>query len=72
MLQGVDEGFVCLSIHEAVAVPKRHQFWPLKAMMMTWTDVVSCNVKPRVKVEGRPPERPPKRTIRFIGLLILS
>jgi hypothetical protein len=51
MLQGVDEGIVCLPIHDAVAVPKRHQFWAVKTMMKTWTDVVGCDVKPRVKVD---------------------
>jgi hypothetical protein len=51
MLQGVDEGIVCLPVHDAIAVPKRHQFWAVKTMMKTWTDVVGCDVKPRVKVE---------------------
>ena len=51
MLQGVDEGIVCLPVHDAIAVPKRHQFWAVKTMMKTWTDVVGCNVKPRVKVD---------------------
>lgn len=51
MLQGVDEGIVCLPIHDAVAVPKKHQFWAVKAMMRTWTDAVGCDVKPRVKVD---------------------
>jgi hypothetical protein len=51
MLQGVDEGIVCLPIHDAVAVPKRHQFWAVKTMMRTWTDAVGCDVKPRVKVD---------------------
>jgi len=51
MLQGVDEGIVCLPIHDAIAVPKRHQFWAVKTMMRTWTDAVGCYVKPRVKVD---------------------
>jgi len=51
MLQGVDEGIVCLPIHDAVAVPQRHQLWAVKTMMKTWTDVVGCDVKPRVKVD---------------------
>ena len=51
MLQGVDEGIVCLPIHDAVAVPKKHQFWAVKTMVRTWTDVVGCDVKPRVKVD---------------------
>ena len=51
MLQGVDEGIACLPVHDAIAVPKRHQFWAVKTMMKTWTDVVGCDVKPRVKVE---------------------
>ena len=51
MLQGVDEGIVCLPVHDAIAVPKRHQFWAVKTMMKTWTDVVGCDVKPRVKVD---------------------
>ena len=51
MLQGVYEGIVCLPVHDAIAVPKRHQFWAVKTMMRTWTDVVGCNVKPRVKVD---------------------
>ena len=51
MLQGVDEGIVCLPIHDAVAVPKKHQFWAVNTMVRTWTDVVGCDVKPRVKVD---------------------
>ena len=51
MLQGVDKGIVCLPIHDAVAVPQRHQLWAVKAMMETWTDAVGCNEKPRVKVD---------------------
>jgi hypothetical protein len=51
MLQGVDEGIVCLPIHDAVAVPQRHQAWAEQAMVNAWTDAVGCDVKPRVKVE---------------------
>ena len=51
MLKGVDEGVVCLPIHDAVAVPKRHQLWAVKTMIDTWTEVVGCDVKPRVKVD---------------------
>ena len=51
MLKGVDEGIVCLPIHDAVAVPKRHQLWAVKTMIDTWTEVVGCHVKPRVKVD---------------------
>ena len=51
MLKGVDEGVVCLPIHDAVAVPKRHQLWAVKTMISTWTDVVGCDVRPRVKVD---------------------
>ena len=51
MLQGVDEGIVCLPVHDAVAVPKRHQAWAEQAMVNAWTDAVGCNVKPRVKVD---------------------
>ena len=40
MLKGVDEGVVCLPIHDAVAVPKRHQLWAVKTMISTWTEVV--------------------------------
>lgn len=51
MLQGVDEGIVCLPIHDAVAVPQKHQAWAEKAMVNAWTDAVGCGVKPRVKVD---------------------
>ena len=51
MLQGVDAGIVCLPVHDAVAVPKKHQLWAVKAMMKAWTDAVGCDVKPRVKVD---------------------
>ena len=51
MLQGIDEGIVCLPVHDAVAVPKKHQFWAVKAMMQAWTDAVGCDVKPRVKID---------------------
>ena len=51
MLQGVDEGIVCLPVHDAVAVPKRHQAWAETAMVHAWTDSVGCDVKPRVKVD---------------------
>ena len=50
-LQGVDEGIVCLPIHDAVAVPKKHQAWAIQAMVNAWTDAVGCDVKPRVKVD---------------------
>jgi len=51
MLQGVDEGIVCIPIHDAVAVPKKHQAWAEQAMVNAWTDAVGCNVKPRVKID---------------------
>ena len=51
MLQSVDEGIVCLPIHDAVALPQRHQAWAEQAMLNAWTDAVGCNVKPRVKVD---------------------
>ncbi|MBV27139.1 MAG: hypothetical protein CMQ13_03625, partial [Gammaproteobacteria bacterium] len=51
MLQGVDEGIVCLPVHDAVAVPQRHQAWAEAAMVHAWTDAVGCDVKPRVKVD---------------------
>ncbi|MEE2824332.1 MAG: hypothetical protein VYD91_05685 [Pseudomonadota bacterium] len=51
MLKGIDEGVVCLPIHDAVAVPKRHQLWAVKTMISTWTDVVGCDVQSRVKVD---------------------
>ena len=35
MLKGVDEGVVCLPVHDAVAVPKRHQLWAVKTMIRT-------------------------------------
>lgn len=55
MLQGVDEGIVCLPVHDAIAVPKGHQAWAEKAMVDAWTDSVGCDVKPRVKVERAAP-----------------
>ena len=51
MLQGVDEGIVCLPVHDAVAVPKKHQLWAVKTMMKAWTDAVGCDVRPKVKVD---------------------
>ena len=51
MLKGVDEGVVCLPIHDAVAVQRRHEAWAVKTMISTWTEVVGCDVKPRVKVD---------------------
>ena len=51
MLQGVDEGIVCLPVHDAVAIPTRHQAWAEKAMVEAWTDAVGCDVKRRVKVD---------------------
>ena len=51
MLQGVDAGIVCLPVHDAIAVPQRHQLWAVKAMMDAWTEAVGCNVKPRLKVD---------------------
>ena len=51
MLKGIDESVVCLPIHDAVAVPKRHQPWAVKTMISTWTEVVGCDVKPRLKVD---------------------
>ena len=51
MLHGVDEGTVCLPVHDAVAVPKRLQAWAVKAMANAWTDAVGCDVRPRVKID---------------------
>ena len=34
-----------------VAITKRHQLWAVKTMISTWTDVVGCDVKPRVIVD---------------------
>ena len=51
MPKGGDEGIVCLPVHDAVAVPKRHQLWAVKTMINTWTEVVGCDVRPRVKVD---------------------
>jgi hypothetical protein len=51
MLQGVDEGIVCLPVHDAIAVPKKRQLWAEQAMVNAWTDAVGCDVKPRVKVD---------------------
>ena len=51
MLQGVDEGIVCLPVHDAVAVPQKHQAWAERAMVNAWTDAVGCDVTPRVKVD---------------------
>ena len=35
MLQGADEGIVCLPIHDAVAVPHKHQARPMLMVVMT-------------------------------------
>ncbi len=51
MLQGVDEGIVCLPVHDAIAVPKQNQLSAVKAMMKAWTDAVGCDLKLRVKVD---------------------
>ena len=51
MFHGVDEGIVSLPIHDAVALPQRHQAWAEQAMLNAWTDAVGCDVKPRVKVD---------------------
>jgi len=51
MLKGVDEGVVCLPVHDAIAVQRRHESWAVKTMISTWTEVVGCDVKPRVKVD---------------------
>ena len=50
MLHDVDEGIVCLPVHDAVAVPKKLQAWAVKAMVNAWTDAVGCDVRPRVKI----------------------
>lgn len=51
MLKGIDDGIVCLPVHDAVAVQQKHQFWAIKTMMRLWTEAVGCNVKPRLKVD---------------------
>ena len=51
MLKGVDESVVCLPVHDAIAVQRRHEAWAVKTMIRTWTEVVGCDVKPRVKVD---------------------
>ena len=51
MLKGVDEGVVCLPVHDAVAVQRRHEAWAVKTMIDIWTEVVGCHVKPRVKID---------------------
>ena len=51
MLKGVDEGVVCLPVHDAIAVQRRHESWAVKTMISTWTEVVGCDVRPRVKVD---------------------
>ena len=51
MLQGVDEGIVCLPVHDAEALLQKHQAWAEQAMVNTWTDAVGCDAKTRVKVD---------------------
>jgi hypothetical protein len=51
MLQGVDEGIVCLPVRDAEALLQKHQAWAEQAMVNTWTDAVGCDAKPRVKVD---------------------
>lgn len=51
ILLGVEERVVWLPAHDAAAVPKRHQLWAVETMITNWTEVVGCNVKPRVKVD---------------------
>ena len=51
MLKGVDEGVVCLPVHDAIAVQRRHEAWAVRTMISTWAEVVGCDVKPRVKAD---------------------
>ena len=51
MLKGVDEGIVCLPVHDAIAVQRRNEALAVKTMINTWTDVVGCDVKTWVKVD---------------------
>ena len=51
MLKGVDDGVVCLPVHDAIAVQQKHELWAVKAMTTAWTEAVGCNVKPRLKVD---------------------
>ena len=51
MLRGVDDGVVCLPVHDAIAVQQKHELWAVKAMTTAWTEAVGCNVKPRLKVD---------------------
>ena len=51
MFKGVDDGVVCLPVHDAIAIQRRHESWAVKTMISTSTEVVGCDVKPRVKVD---------------------
>ena len=52
MLKGIDESVVCLPIHDAIAIQRKHEAWAVNTMISTWTEVVGCDVKPRFKVDA--------------------
>lgn len=50
LLQGVDAGIVCLPVHDAVAVQRRHVDWAVEAMTNAWAEI-AYGLRPKVKVE---------------------
>ena len=48
---GVDEGIVCLPVHDAIAVQRRNELWVVRTMISTWTEVVGCDVNPTATVD---------------------
>ena len=50
LLQGVDAGIVCLPVHDAVAVQRRHVDWAVEAMTNAWAEI-AYGLRPKIKVE---------------------
>lgn len=50
LLHGVDAGIVCLPVHDAVAVQRRHVDWAVEAMTNAWAEI-AYGLRPKVKVE---------------------
>ena len=40
-----------MPIYDPMVAQRRHEPWAVKTMISTWTEVVGCDVKPRVKVD---------------------
>ena len=46
----VDAGIVCLPVHDAVAVQRRHVDWAVEVMTNAWAEI-AYGLRPKVKVE---------------------